>query len=306
MFRRSPHQCVSKWLLPRVLSLTLTIFCALSSQGQTNDPSVAGPTLLELARPIIRPLAGGQIEQFHIELAPNQYAKLNVEQRGIDVVVRVLDPDAKLLTEFDADPRLTGTETAEIAVERGGAYTVRVEPRQKSAAAGSFEIVMTDLRGAVSSDLLLDEARRLLTAANALWRSGKYDEALPLAVKARDIRQKEMGVESADYAQALFVVANITGDMGDFTTAAETYKKAIAIREKVVGKDHISMTPLLNNYAVLLKDHGDYPQAEELLQRVLQIRTRELPPNHLLTASVLNNIASISRIKGDDAKAAEL
>ena len=52
----------------------------------------AGPTALQVGTPIERTLGGGQAHNYTITLDQNQYLQLVVDQRGIDVIVRVFSP----------------------------------------------------------------------------------------------------------------------------------------------------------------------------------------------------------------------
>jgi hypothetical protein len=49
---------------------------------------------LEQGNPIERELSGGQSHSYQMTLAAGQYVKLVVDQRGIDVVVKLFGPDA--------------------------------------------------------------------------------------------------------------------------------------------------------------------------------------------------------------------
>ena len=272
------------------------------SQGTNSVPEISK---LELGKPFERRLFGGQTQSFQLDLSAEQYANIDIEQKGIDVAVRLIGADGKLLLEIDDDPKTTGVESVEVAVHQGTTFTLTVQPKQKTAPAGLFAIEWTKLRGATESDLALDDSRRLIYQATALWRAGKYPEALPLAEKALEICGRELGRESLEYGQALFVLANIYSDNGGLDKAAELYKEGIQLKEKLVGKDSLSMTSLLNNYAAVLKDKGDYPAAEALFQRVLEIRKKSLPPDHLYIASSYLNLGNVYRQTGNVTKAGE-
>ncbi len=57
---------------------------------------------LEVGRPTEREMVGGENHYYEIALADGQYLNVVVEQRGIDVVVRLLGPDSKQLIEVDS------------------------------------------------------------------------------------------------------------------------------------------------------------------------------------------------------------
>src|SRR5258708_7384325 len=164
MYAYLTRLCALKSFLLSILTISYCIvifFVVADTFAQTSTPR-AEITKLENGKAVERPLAGGQAESFRLELTANQYANIDVEQRGIDVVVRLVDADGKPIIEFDDDPRTTGTESAEIAVREDATITLTVEPRQKAAPPGRFEIKFTKLRGAHGADRDLDDARRCL------------------------------------------------------------------------------------------------------------------------------------------------
>ncbi len=296
-------------LRPRVLRFNILfvssfwVISLLTSFSSSQTIKKQEITPLESGKPLEREIAGGEQQTFQFNLTANQYAKIIVEQRGIDVAVRLHGADGKILVEFDADPRSKGTETIEVAAETAGNYQLTVEPRQQNASSGRFEIRWTELREASAKDFTLDAARRQLSEANTLWRAGKNDDALPLAERALAIREKELGTEHPEVAAALVSLANIYSDNGEYDKAESLYRRGLEIREKAFGKDDISLSPILNNLGILYKDKGDYVKAEAFYQRTLEIREKWLEPDHLMIAGILNNLAGISRLKGDDKKA---
>ncbi len=282
------------------LAFSLFIFPFVPSILAQNSDQIK---TLELDKTIERELIGGQKNDFEINLGSKQYAKLIVGQRGIDVVVRLLDTAESVIVEYDAEPRITGDELIELISNNNGNIHLTVEPKQKSAKKGRYEIRLVELRLAAEKEIAVDETRKMLTEANRLWRAGKNAEALPIAQRAFSIREKELGAENSDTGQAVFTVANIYSDLGEFDKAESLFKRALEIKEKALGKDHISIASILNNLGVLYKDKGDFVKAESLYQRVLEIREKNLEPDHLLIAGVLNNLAGISREKGNFEKA---
>jgi CHAT domain-containing protein/Tfp pilus assembly protein PilF len=284
-----------------ILSFLLVCFIFSSSYGQkVETPEI---TDLESNKPVERAISGGQKHIFQIKFAEKQYARINIEQRGIDIVARLLDRDGKVAVEYDFDPRNKGAEIVEMTAPTAGNYQLTVEPKQKNAA-GRYEIRLIELRTATEKELAIDETRKLINDANRLWRAGNNQEALPLAERALAIREKELGAENYDVSQALLVVANIDNDLGDYQKAETFYQRALDVRERVLGKDHFSVSLVLNNFGDLYKMMGDYTKAEMLFNRALEIREKNLEPNHLLIASVLNNLGNLVNEKGETAKAA--
>jgi len=273
-----------------------------ASQAQTQsaaDPSQSDLPALDSAKPIDRELVGGQKHIYRTGLAEEQYARVVVEQRGIDVVVRLLSADGKLLLQVDADPRKVGEEVVEFTTTGCGACQLAIEPRQKNAPPGRYLLRIAELRAATEKDLTLNEARQLNTQANRLWQQDKFDEALPPAERSLAIREKELPADHPDVGASLFTLANIWSDKNDPGKAEKLYLRALEIREKAMGPDHISVSPILNNLGTFYKQQGKYAEAEPLFERALKIREKVLDPDHVLIASVLNNLANIAHSRGE-------
>lgn len=63
----------------------LLVFCAGLAFAQVPSP-------LQLNHPITDRISGGQSRQYQMDLQAGQYLEAVVEQKGIDVVVRLMDP----------------------------------------------------------------------------------------------------------------------------------------------------------------------------------------------------------------------
>ena len=91
---------------------------------------------LERDKPIERELAGGQSHTYQLSLDAGQYANLVVDQRGIDIVIRLSGPDGKEIAEFDSESRLLGQESVSLVAEEAGSYRLIAQPKHKLAPAG--------------------------------------------------------------------------------------------------------------------------------------------------------------------------
>src|SRR5262249_15941775 len=100
----------------------------------TQEPTGAGKGkdihALEPGKPIRRELIGGQEHTYRIRLDANQFLKVVVEQKGIDVVAQVSGPDGKQILEFDSESRSQGQEVVSLVAEAAGAFQLIVRPKQ--------------------------------------------------------------------------------------------------------------------------------------------------------------------------------
>ncbi len=287
------------WL---ILLLSLTVPPA-SSQGSGAGQEV---TPLEIGKAIERELSGGERHNYDLKLDEGQYASVVVEQRGIDLLVRVLGVNGKPMTEFDSELRHHGPEPVEMVAESAGAYRVAVEAKWPKDATGRYEIRLVELRAATESDRSLQEARRLLADSVSLRRAGKYDQAIPPGERAIEIRESVLGSEHPDVAASLNNLGEVFRMKGDYTRTEQLYKRALEIREKALGPEHPDAVSSLNNLAILHYLRGKFDQAEQLYKRALEIREKVLGPEHRDVATTLNNMALVYRSKSDFDKAEQL
>ncbi len=254
---------------------------------------------LELGKPIERELAGGQKHRYQITLAEGQYASVVVEQRGIDIVARVLGPDGKQIAEFDDELRPQGREKPELVAVSSGGYTLDIVAKRQDAPAGSYEVRLAELRAATETDRLLQDARGLLAESTRLGRAGKYDEALLPAATAVEAREKTLGPEHPSTAAAINTLAIIYYSKGDLDKAEPLYQRVLRIREKAFGPDDPGVASVLNNIAEIYRLRGDYTAAEPLYRRSIQSWEKSLGPDHPIIPIPLTNLAIVRRVLGD-------
>jgi CHAT domain-containing protein/Tfp pilus assembly protein PilF len=272
------------------------------TQAQENQH----PQQLEPGKPLERELAGGQSHSYQIAPGAGQYVKLAVEQRGIDVEVKLFGPDGKQNTQFDSEAGLREKETVEWVAEEAGSYRVDVLAKQKEAAAGQYEIKVVGLRLATVNDGALIESRKLNAGFLKLYRAGKYDEAIPLAKRMVEIRESILGPDHLGVAHALSNLAILYFSKNDYAKTEPLYQRVLAIRKKALGPEHPDIATDLYNLALLYKARSDYTTAEPLYQRALTIREKALGPEHPAVADVLDSLANLCSDRGDYTEADQL
>jgi hypothetical protein len=78
-----------------------------------------------------------------------------VDQRGIDVIVRVFSPGGKKLGEFDSPNGDEGPENVSVIALDAGAYRIEVAPLGQAVnpPPGKYEIKVTEVRKATEEEL---------------------------------------------------------------------------------------------------------------------------------------------------------
>jgi CHAT domain-containing protein len=165
-----------------------SIFPGLSAVAAT--PSSAGERpeaqsqilqTLELGRPVQPQIAGNEVNTFQFTLAENEFARITVEQRGLDLTVRLLGPDGLLLTDVNSAVGAQEPETLAIVAKAAGSYRIEIRTRRKDAARATYELRLDELRPATDRDNLVVSAERFSADGELILRNQRTGDLLQQA-----------------------------------------------------------------------------------------------------------------------------
>jgi CHAT domain-containing protein/Tfp pilus assembly protein PilF len=261
---------------------------------------------LEPGKPVERELTVGHVHAYRVMLAAGQLLQAVVDQRGVDVAVRVIDPNGKKLMEADGPTGPQGPERVLVVADTAGWHRLEVYTLVKGAPPGRYEIKVVAVRTATAKDRALSEALGLAYEARRQEKAGRLDEAIRLAERALAIREQSLGPDDTQVASLLNYLAKLYEDKGDYAKAVVLYQRNLAIREKASGPDDLSVATPLHNLALMYKAQGEYTKAEPLFRRALAIFETKLGPDHLYVALAADNLGGVYLQMGDIAKAAPL
>jgi CHAT domain-containing protein len=147
-----------------VLCLLLTTLVWLVAVGgeQTGAGQESLPTL-EAGKTIERQLSGGEAHAFQIALAPGQCMRVVVDQRGIDVTIKISTLQGQELVEMDSLNSTQGPEIASVVAEQAESYRVEICSLSKSVPAGRYEVRIGSVGIATEQDRRWVEAQRAYT-----------------------------------------------------------------------------------------------------------------------------------------------
>ncbi|HYW73276.1 MAG TPA: hypothetical protein VE961_19805 [Pyrinomonadaceae bacterium] len=201
------------------LVLLVALLVAPAVRAQTAVETLESGTTIE------KSIAAGQTHSYTLNLEKDQFVQLAVEQRGVDVVVRVFLPNGNLAHEFDSPTGSEGTEYAEVLAESAGAYRVEIAPLggNETSTSAKYELKVVEWRKATDEELKLhqnDSARKAKARALVVETSQSFDQfRLPETRVTMRIRAAEL-LWPSDEKQALALIAQ----------ASETIKQTIAER----------------------------------------------------------------------------
>lgn len=174
------------------LTLALGAILTLSepapeSTGEGTDPGLAPseetmsediPTL-----PTDHPLEGrlppSSTRTYRLSLAAGHFVSIGVEQRGLDVLVRLFGPDGDLITEVDSPIGDRGVERVLEVAQAAGIYRIEVASFSKASEAGTYSIAVEELRPATEADRTRVTGERSFARGEGLRRAKRPTEAIP-------------------------------------------------------------------------------------------------------------------------------
>jgi CHAT domain-containing protein/Tfp pilus assembly protein PilF len=194
--------------------------------------------------PVERALSGGQVHDYRIALEAGQGLKIKVDQRGIDVVVVLSDPDGKELTKEDGWEENNGTEQIVWAAQAGGDYRLQVRSAGKEAAPGRYEVridIFPEDEKFTNAVLALNEGGRLLGDKKPEQSLGSFEESFKLWQTLGD-REME--------ARALFYASSIAYDLRILPKALDYSLQALAIYRSLGMKkeEYFTLSVISSSY----------------------------------------------------------
>lgn len=267
---------------------------------QFNGTQVGRLSSLQLDSPVERELKGGESHSYVISLAPGHYVRLLLDQRGIDVVVRLFSKNEKLL-EVDRPNGSFGSEELVWIAPTKESYRLEIRALEETASPGKYALRIAELRPSTDQDRkrLLAQAAynrglslRSQVNGSALEAIKSFTEALKLGL-------------STEHLSVAAYAANGLGDAyrdsGDFQKASELYQKAASLHKSVQDRGGESLT--INNLGTLNLNRGDPRTALAYFQESLKLQ-KEIG-NRRSESFTTNDIGRAYNRLGDRAKALE-
>jgi CHAT domain-containing protein/tetratricopeptide (TPR) repeat protein len=277
--------------------------CIFSAFLFLHSHSLAGqnPAILQKGKPVASELSGGQQQDYELKLAKGECARVNVQQRGVDVVIRVFGLNNDVILKIDDEFKNNGEENFDLVSEEAGTYRLNLRASSIVAPSGQYQIQITATRSANQKDRSLYEARKLEQVFKEALDEGKYSEAREIGNRALGIVEHVLGKEDLLYAMWLHLNADYYEIEQDYAKAVVLREQGLAIAEKVLGMEHL--VPL--NMGRLLAHNyfstNEVSKAEPLAARTLDLVTKTLGPEHPLVARCLYTLGTVT----NDLKKAE-
>ena len=143
------------------------------------------------------------------------------------------------------------------------------------------------------------EADKLNSEVVRLFRAQKYQEALPLAKRALELREQKLGVEHQATMVAMINLASVYSYLDKHKDAIELYQRLLKTQEKLFGLDDPKLCETISKLGWERIASGNDGAAEPLFKRHLQIREKAFGPDHPNTIPALNDLTLLSQRNGN-------
>ncbi|HEU0184534.1 MAG TPA: CHAT domain-containing tetratricopeptide repeat protein [Blastocatellia bacterium] len=257
---------------------------------------------LELARPVERMIGGGETHRYRIAPGPDLCLRIAVMQRGVDVIITVLDPAGHKVRRIDRPNSAYGPESVSVIAEEEGDYLIEVRTTSKYAAPGDYVITATEMRKATEADRLRAAAENAVSAAEEL-RAGVTADTLSQAVEKFGRAATIWRSLGERYEEAIAVYGRgwCYQRLGDYFNAICDFRKAATQMEEL--QDRAGETMARSALAWDYISVGKNEQAQETFRQAL--RTYESMGNLRGQAIALYGIGLTHALKSEPEQALE-
>ncbi|HZH30086.1 MAG TPA: CHAT domain-containing tetratricopeptide repeat protein [Pyrinomonadaceae bacterium] len=215
-------------------------------------------------------LAGGQARRYLVKLEAEQFARFVVEQRGVDVVLRVFAADNTLLARANDVEVPAGSEQVAVLAEAAGVYQLEIQAVEE-AEAGRYVVRLAEVRAPTSQDranaagerVLLDASRSLgeRTAESRRLAIRKYEEAATHFSQAG---------ERAREAAAIAQIGTVHVWMGNRQEAHAYFNRALKLQRE--NGNRSGEARVLSGLGLLYVWTGEWQSALDHHQQALALR----------------------------------
>jgi len=280
---------------------TLAIVCGLSAGllAGVAPQGLKDATVLDSDAPIMRHLSPGDVHHYRLPLAAAEFARVVVEQKGIDVVVHVSDVDQHEIEEVQEEIGPHGEERVDIVAENTETYTLTIVAADGAIEPGAYTIRLESRRPATRTDRLVQESRSLRTSATRLEGAARFEQARSTFERALNLAEDALGPNHQYVGMLVFDLAGNALERHDDSSAQSLYYQSILMFDRLWGPGHPYSAMARARLALLQRRAGQSQNAEDILRPALAAMERSLGPEHPWVVRCLVTLANLRNDAGD-------
>lgn len=244
--------------------------------GAADACAEGAATRLRAGDPIARRIGPGQRHAYRVELAEGTFARAEVGQQALDVVVELLGADGRLLAAIDNPYETRRPEPVPLLNATGGATCFVVRPWGEAGPEASYRVrIEVGPRPVTAADRALFEGLVELGSGEQAAGSRSFAAALPHLARAADrLRAAGEPLLEAEARQALGesllqAGGDAAGDAGSNAQALGELSAALALYRGPAGREPTVEAGLLNYLGLAQQRLGLLRAARESHQEAL-------------------------------------
>ncbi|HET6976036.1 MAG TPA: CHAT domain-containing tetratricopeptide repeat protein [Pyrinomonadaceae bacterium] len=258
-----------------LLQLLLIVTPSLSySQTLTQNEDCTdlqdNPTPLQTGEVLTRTMKPNERHLFRVSLATQQYVHAMIDQKGVDVVVKLLNPNRELVIERDTPNGKFGPEAVSAVAQLTGTYYLEI-CADKSQPTGSYELKVEGPRQGTPADTKRVDAERLLMEGRRLAQQ-RTAESRALAIEqfknAASIFHELLDSREEGYAFSL--VGETFRVREDFSEAMKYLNQALSLLNE--ASDESGQASVLNQMGAAYRDLDIPSKALDKYARAIELR----------------------------------
>jgi tetratricopeptide (TPR) repeat protein len=221
-----------------------------------------------------REIKGGETHSFAVEIGAGRTARVEIEQKGVDVSLAALKPAGEKFIEAESPSGILGNDLILVTATEAGVYKIEVSPADPRAAAGKYLIKLAEIRPTAAQDFEINAAAKKITEAGNATSALRAKGTIEGRRQALEKFQEVIALSKIKQDQIWEIVAVISSglvyeQLGELQRSLEFYLRGLE-RARAVGHREYTGTAL-NNLGGGYKILGDYEQAIFYLNQALAI-----------------------------------
>jgi tetratricopeptide (TPR) repeat protein len=137
----------------------------------------------------------------------------------------------------------------------------------------------------------LQEAAKLHVQVVQLFKQNKFDDALPLARKVAEIREKELKDDDHLLSSAYLNLGHILRAKTKYDEAEKYFRRGLKVEEKRLGADNPQLFDILLNIGWLSHALGRTSEAELVFKQLVAIKEKQRGTEHVEFTNALQTLA---------------
>ncbi|MDY7091634.1 MAG: CHAT domain-containing protein [Acidobacteriota bacterium] len=254
------------------------------------QPITAGQT-------VDRKIAGGNLHPWTWTVAADQVAHLEVQQLGIDVMVRLyVGKEETAELEVDGFDGAWGTERLSVCPQADTEYRVEIEPLSAKAPQAAYRLTSTTPRPATLEDRARAQAERHFDAAERIRRRGDKASkrlAIPAYQEALDLFRETSHLRGR--LDTLRRLGWLRGNLGETAKARQRFDELLELARS--SDSQLEEGNALNLLGELDYKNHDLDAARQRFTEALAVADEIDDP--ALRGRSLNNLASLLYLQED-------